>query len=33
VLGENLFSVAAEDIHAVPARLTMMDGRITHDAR
>jgi predicted amidohydrolase YtcJ len=33
VLGENLFAVQPPDIHAVVVRMTMMDGRITHDAR
>jgi predicted amidohydrolase YtcJ len=33
VLGENLFAVMPEAIHAVAVRMTMMDGRITHDAR
>lgn len=33
VLGDDLFRVAPEEIHAVPVRLTMMDGRITFDAR
>jgi predicted amidohydrolase YtcJ len=33
VLGENLFAVEPEDIHAVAVEMTMMDGRITHDAR
>lgn len=33
VLGADLFRVAPHDIHAVPVVLTMMDGRITHDAR
>jgi predicted amidohydrolase YtcJ len=29
----DLFGVAPEDIHSVPVKLTMMDGRITHDTR
>ena len=33
VLGADLFRVDPHDIHAVPVVLTMMDGRITHDAR
>jgi predicted amidohydrolase YtcJ len=33
VLGADLFRVAPHEIHAVPVVLTMMDGRITHDAR
>lgn len=33
VLGADLFRVAPHDIHDVPVVLTMMDGRITHDAR
>jgi predicted amidohydrolase YtcJ len=33
VLGADLFRVDPHDIHAVPVLLTMMDGRITHDAR
>jgi predicted amidohydrolase YtcJ len=33
VLGADLFRVAPQEIHAVPVMLTMMDGRITHDAR
>jgi predicted amidohydrolase YtcJ len=33
VLGADLFRVGPEEIHAVPVLLTMMDGRITHDAR
>lgn len=33
VLGEDLFRVEPHAIHAVPVVLTMMDGRITHDAR
>jgi len=33
VLDENLFDVEPQDIHAVAVRMTMMDGRITHDAR
>jgi predicted amidohydrolase YtcJ len=33
VLAENLFGVAPEEIHSVPVKLTMMDGRITHDTR
>ena len=33
VLGRDLFLVDPEDVHAVPIELTMMDGRITHDAR
>lgn len=32
VLGEDLFSVPVEQIHAVPVRLTMMDGRVTFRA-
>lgn len=33
VLGADLFRVDPREIHAVPVALTMMDGRITHDAR
>jgi len=33
VLGADLFRVDPHDIHAVPVVMTMMDGRITHDAR
>ena len=33
VLGADLFGVNPQEIHAVPVVLTMMDGRITHDAR
>lgn len=33
VLGEDLFRVDPSEIHSVPVVLTMMDGRITHDAR
>ena len=33
VLGANLFSVGPREIHDVPVVLTMMDGRVTHDAR
>ena len=33
VLGADLFGVQAREIHSVPVILTMMDGRITHDAR
>ena len=33
VLDANLFSVEPREIHDVPVVLTMMDGRITHDAR
>ena len=33
VLGADLFRVDPAEIHAVPVVLTMMDGRITHDAR
>ncbi|WP_293306339.1 amidohydrolase [Mycolicibacterium sp.] len=33
VLGANLFGVDPHEIHSVPVLLTMMDGRITHDAR
>jgi len=33
VLGADLFRVDPHQIHAVPVVLTMMDGRITHDAR
>ncbi|WP_123026052.1 amidohydrolase family protein [Mycolicibacterium stellerae] len=33
VLGADLFRVDAHEIHAVPVVLTMIDGRITHDAR
>lgn len=33
VLGADLFRVDPHEIHAVPVVLTMMDGRITHDAR
>ncbi len=33
VLGADLFRVDPHEVHAVPVVLTMMDGRITHDAR
>jgi predicted amidohydrolase YtcJ len=33
MLAKNLFGVAPEEIHSVPVKLTMMDGRITHDTR
>lgn len=33
VLGADLFRVDTREIHDVPVVLTMMDGRITHDAR
>ena len=33
VLDADLFRVGPHEIHAVPVVLTMMDGRITHDAR
>ena len=33
VLGADLFGVDPREIHSVPVILTMMDGRITHDAR
>jgi predicted amidohydrolase YtcJ len=33
VLGTNLFEVEPSAIHDVPVHLTMMDGRITDDAR
>ena len=33
VLGADLFAVHPREIHSVPVILTMMDGRITHDAR
>ncbi len=33
VLGADLFRVDPGEIHSVPVVLTMMDGRITHDAR
>ena len=33
VLGADLFRVDPHEIHSVPVVLTMMDGRITHDAR
>lgn len=33
VLGADLFRVDPQEIHDVPVVLTMMDGRITHDAR
>jgi predicted amidohydrolase YtcJ len=33
VLGSNLFLADPSDIHAVPVVLTMMDGRVTFDAR
>lgn len=29
VLDQDLFSVAPEDVHSVPVRITMMDGRVT----
>lgn len=32
-LGQDLFQVAPEEVHQVPVVLTMMDGRITYDAR
>jgi predicted amidohydrolase YtcJ len=33
VLGSDLFRVDPQEIHQVPVMLTMMDGRITFDAR
>lgn len=33
VLAADLFRLAPSEIHSVPVVLTMMDGRITHDAR
>lgn len=33
VLARNLFEIDPHEIHEVPILLTMMDGRITHDAR
>lgn len=33
VLGADLFRVGTHEIHDVPVVLTVMDGRITHDAR
>ena len=33
VLGADLFRIDPQEIHSVPVVLTMMDGRITHDAR
>lgn len=33
VLGADLFGIDPHEIHTVPVLLTMMDGRITHDAR
>lgn len=33
VLAANLFDVDEDELHAVPIVLTMMDGRVTHDAR
>ena len=33
VLGADLFRVDPREIHSVPVVVTMMDGRITHDAR
>ena len=33
LLGADLFRVHPEEIHQVPVILTMMDGRITFDAR
>ena len=33
VLGEDLFRVDPSEIHSVPVVFTMMDGRVTHDAR
>lgn len=32
VLGKNLFEVSPYEIHTVPIRLTMMDGKVTHRA-
>ncbi len=31
MLAKNLFGVVPEEIHSVPVKLTMMDGRITHE--
>jgi hypothetical protein len=33
VLAANVFDVDEREIHAVPIVLTIMDGRLTHDAR
>ena len=33
VLGRNIFEETPETIHTIPVVLTMMDGRLTHDAR
>lgn len=33
VLGADLFRIDPHEVHSVPVLLTMMDGRITHDAR
>lgn len=33
VRGQDLVHVGTQNIHDVPVVLTMMDGRITHDAR
>lgn len=33
ILGRDIFSEPPETIHTVPVVLTMMDGRVTHDAR
>ena len=33
VLGASPFDVPAHEIHSIPVRLTMLGGRITHDAR
>ena len=33
VLGRNIFEESPETIHTIPVVLTMMDGRLTHDAR
>ena len=33
VLGRNIFEEPPESIHTIPVVLTMMDGRVTHDAR
>ena len=32
-LGENLFALPDDEIHACPVSLTMLGGRVTHDAR
>lgn len=32
-LGENLFALPGQEIHQAPVALTMLGGRITHDAR